>query len=377
MGLTLFSILPEVKKQLSQAPFIIELLNRLAFADQQKRLRHEIVQNGFKDILFNFAQEFSLSKSITLTKKARPSSGGCSIYGLGNRNQKNDLELEPTHTVSAYELAQLIGHCLTVGDSESEEKILSTIQGEVETFERVSLGLLMLPFLLTLTHVLRSHGVWVSNPRYREFYTKIVGICVDRCVENRPSAPSDWKRRQVSCTCYDCQWLNAFLEDPRAKTNSFCAAEKRRKHLESQLYSRGAITTVDRSHGTPYTLIITKNDGDYQTDLRDWERNREAAASNIESLGFDNLRQIFIATSGLEIIKQLSGESTSKQSQRPALAALPQGSWPTSAFPEHGGGVQPWPAGRKLPPLDASGSGENKNNAKGTNTGAPEIIDLT
>ncbi|KAN0085370.1 hypothetical protein V8E54_001837 [Elaphomyces granulatus] len=74
----------------------------------------------------------------------------------------------------------------------------------------------------------------------------------------QPKEPTDWERTlTINCGCEDCHSLRRYVEDKSDKFWDFRLAERRRKHVESQLDSTFHKVTIIKS-GTPHILRVEK-----------------------------------------------------------------------------------------------------------------------
>jgi hypothetical protein len=95
-----------------------------------------------------------------------------------------------------------------------------------------------------------------------------------------PQPPADFRRdAAVRCGCAECRELKQFLENPGEAEHRFSRREERRKHLEQEIRRHGCDLDLktDR-HGSPQTLVCTKNTASYQARLKKYHQHREHLA---------------------------------------------------------------------------------------------------
>jgi hypothetical protein len=95
-------------------------------------------------------------------------------------------------------------------------------------------------------------------------------------------APTDWSRASaLSCRCPHCRELASYLADPERKTWAFKAAEAKRKHVEATIrHARCDLDLRTDRHGSPHSLVCTKNQASYERR----KRQRKADLENLAAL---------------------------------------------------------------------------------------------
>jgi hypothetical protein len=94
-------------------------------------------------------------------------------------------------------------------------------------------------------------------------------------------APRNWAREnQLKCQCADCHELAKFLINSDQEQWQFKAAQDRRSHLE-QIVRRSScdLDLVTLRHGSPHTLLATKNRASYERRARQRREDLEHAAA--------------------------------------------------------------------------------------------------
>lgn len=107
----------------------------------------------------------------------------------------------------------------------------------------------------------------------------VIGTYLTNYVKKEPQRPADWRRTMsISCYCNDCSLLLQFVYDRHQRVGNFCMAEKRRKHLKSQLDDTFRTTTI--CAGSPYTLRVEKTNKQYDAALQAWKRESPPRSRN-------------------------------------------------------------------------------------------------
>lgn len=141
----------------------------------------------------------------------------------------------------------------------------------------------------------------------------------DKCYLSRGfySHPTEWY------DCKECTALNDFLAAPDRSEWRYRAAEPGRKHLDRRLHKLDCNSFTEKSQGTPYVLVIRKNDKSYRDALQHWERRCAGARSEFEGIGEKKLK-LFLGEEYDGIKEQLSEVTNgqTKSSDRQPLGTL-------------------------------------------------------
>lgn len=96
-------------------------------------------------------------------------------------------------------------------------------------------------------------------------------------------APRDWARTNpIKCTCGDCRGLGAFLVASNQRQWRLKAIQDRRTHVEESVHR--AVCDLDLTterHGSPHTLVATKNQASYERRAKQRRQDLE----NVSALG--------------------------------------------------------------------------------------------
>jgi hypothetical protein len=96
-----------------------------------------------------------------------------------------------------------------------------------------------------------------------------------------PQAPADFRRTAaLTCKCQYCNELKQFLEDPRESVHRFRLRQDLRSHLENSIrQDQCDVDCQTDRHGSPHTLVCTKNTASYQAKLRTYQQDQEHLAT--------------------------------------------------------------------------------------------------
>ena len=107
-------------------------------------------------------------------------------------------------------------------------------------------------------------GLWqrtaAVNTSLQHLWTSAAEFVLRRS-EAPPQPPSDWRLDvELSCSCPDCQELQAFARDPAERVHRFRIKKERRRHLHNMIDRH----RLDMNHetervGSPQTLVCTKD----------------------------------------------------------------------------------------------------------------------
>ncbi len=99
-----------------------------------------------------------------------------------------------------------------------------------------------------------------------------------------PAEPRDWAiPADLGCARDDCAHLEALCSDPLARVSRFPLRKERRKHLHRQIDGhRLDLFHVTERHGSPYTLVCTKNRASHDRRRAEYAEDVGWIASMIE-----------------------------------------------------------------------------------------------
>lgn len=158
--------------------------------------------------------------------------------------------------------------------------------------------------LRPLTIGLSTHHV-EPLPSVQKLFKK----CLRRICETAPKEPPTslhgWAHRRRGCStgsknvCKDCKEMDKFLASTTDQVWKFAAGEHRRKHISSRLCS-SMYTLATIKEGSPYTLVVRKNEPEEDRVQREYSAKMEHINSILEPLRID-------------YVKELLGEATYKE----------------------------------------------------------------
>ena len=284
---TFLSILPLVKQHLSTDTSIsVAFLESLFDAGDEGKVRKEVVSNVFRDILCNVIPYLKIEFNDTLSKRMRPMNGIRSIY---EPQLKSDDSSSSTF-VAGNDVAMLVGCCTALHLDEEVDQILARVRGEAAAVGTSAFQVFLLPFLKSLVDVMQRHKIPYTQSRYQVCFQRLLELYVQRYIGAEPPAPQEWAKPRRGCGCTDCQELDRFLVDPNRTVGRFSVAEKRRRHIVSQIGNTCENETERK--GLPYTLVVTKNEHTWKEALKAWQQRCDEAARNIQDIGLPALKDL-------------------------------------------------------------------------------------
>ncbi|KAI0118550.1 hypothetical protein F4776DRAFT_634580 [Hypoxylon sp. NC0597] len=147
-------------------------------------------------------------------------------------------------------------------------------------------------FLESLIVVLRKHQV-PPLVSVKDMYITLLRTMLVADPPKRPTTPRGFTHKPRKCgePCQDCNELNTFLKDSKARTHVFRMAEKRRRHLECLLPPQFFQCDTDKSR-TPYGLVVTKLGKESQKDMQDYKDKLAAFEARVRGLRCEELKSL-------------------------------------------------------------------------------------
>ena len=304
--------------------FVMNFLICLGDAEVNKNMKKNVALNIFRDVAFNLVPEFRLEGVHKSTKRCKSAAAGSRSYLKYTAPPPPDPTADGD--LSGKELCLLIRYCMYFNMPDETNQLLSKLDCEVQDIEVEAFDLLM-PLLQKLPDILNAHSIPWTVPFYQNFYRSVLSQYLHRFVRPPPRAPTDWVRNTVqNCVCQDCNAVNRFLRDPTQSVGRFPLANNRRAHIHQKLDAYTTCTHQTSRVGSPFTLVVTKNQSQYQLDEAAWKLRFEKAMGNIRSISAE-ARQILLG----EDMKQPRLESPFVKAAlkgRLPLAAVQQGHEP-------------------------------------------------
>ena len=194
--------------------------------------------------------------------------------------------------MSPQALTTLLQHCKKLELFESAAQLLLPLEHIAARPGMIDHTNLLIPVLESLPSEV------VENPTNLQHYQRLFQVVLLSYMRDyikvKPSKRDDWTREKRqsynNCSCLNCSELDGFLASPMKSEWRYKAAERERKHIDRQLYSIDCSPSVDKSKGTPFTLVVTKNNDSYENELGDWQQRCSLAQSTFDCLGHEKLK---------------------------------------------------------------------------------------
>ncbi|KAK4695494.1 hypothetical protein P7C71_g2268, partial [Lecanoromycetidae sp. Uapishka_2] len=319
-------VFPFVKKYASNVDFTVAFLTGLARAGEADKLRHELVQNLFKDILGDVIPGFDHRYREINREQPRNEFAKRRRFDYDNYSFETAEDQTPRSS-TAENLAALFHHSRKMGllheiDKLADKIISQAPNANVLTFEKV-----FLPLLKQLPSPVEEKFEIASSHSYQRLFRTVLLSYINIYVKPAPQKPTVWERQPRGCGlyCEDYVSLDAFLRNPARAQAYFSVNGIRRDHIEKRLKQSYCISET-RKDRSPYTLVVTKTEMEWGNAIKDWNQRCGVALKAIEQIGSEKLRGLFGEgwedAVGLGGIKGYGGEESS--ARRP-LGDLAQG----------------------------------------------------
>ncbi|KAI4248017.1 MAG: hypothetical protein L6R42_009412, partial [Xanthoria sp. 1 TBL-2021] len=262
-----------------------------------------------RDIITVLAQEMSdhcASKSAkeSKTDHFQPRTTGISAYSMHTASETSyDSDLYKT-TMSWKAIIKLFCLCEMLEIVDCVPLLTQPLIQIAHASGMKEFSQFLIPLLKSLASELPEVSDSLSH--YQNLFQQVLHYYIKDHVGEKPSPPENLVRDGNRDKCYvsrnfyinptewydckECTALNDFLAAPDRSEWRYRAAEPGRKHLDRRLHKLDCISFTDKSQGTPYTLIIRKDDKSYRDALQHWERRCAGARSEFEGIGEEKLR---------------------------------------------------------------------------------------
>ena len=311
-------ILPLVKKHTSNADFILSFLTALFRAGEAEKLRVEVVQNVFKDILADMIPELDLNYRGPLDSGLSQAE-----FEYNKRRRLGYYHHQATHiaaeddsrVMTADKLAKLFLQCEKLGSSHEIDQLADKIGSQAPTANTITFERLLLPLLEQLPPVIEQGPSCTSTSSYAKIFRAVIQSYFNIYVQSPPPKPTGFERQPRGCgpNCEDCVSLDAFLKDAKKPTAHFAVKTQRREHLEQRLRA-STCTTETMKNRTPYTLVVTKRGMEWENAMKEWDKRCGSAITKVEEIGVEKVRGLlgneWENVVGLRGIKAGGGEKT-------------------------------------------------------------------
>ena len=287
-------ILPLVKKHTSNVDLILSFLTALFQAGEAEKLRVEVVQNVFRDILADVIPD------LDLHHRDSPNSGRPQVPSEHNKRRR--LGYYDNHAIkvateddskvmTANKLATLFLQCEKLGFSHEIDQLADKIGSYAPNAIAISFEDLLLPLLKQLPPVVNQGSNGLSTTSYTNVFRTVIQSYITTYVQSPPPKPTGFERQPRGCGshCEDCVSLDAFLKDAKKPTAHFAVKAQRREHLEQRL-RQSTCSTETMKNGTPYTLVVKKRGMEWENAMKEWEKRCGVANKKVEEIGLEKLR---------------------------------------------------------------------------------------
>ncbi|MCJ1447498.1 MAG: hypothetical protein MMC23_008009 [Stictis urceolatum] len=252
------SILPLVKKHMTNTGFIMAFVNRIGKAEQEGELQAEVASNVFRDIFFNFASDFK----VECQDEESIGSGG-----WGYTAKKNQYDTLLSTLAEGQSLGLLVDYALHFRSYDKVGEILHEMNSYPRGVTVLTMKKPIIPFLKSFSHTLVKHSILGSEEKddrqkkalpLELFEKSLQGIPQDLLLKLYAPAPT--------------ASLNRFLRDPTKQVGRFPMGKGRRAHLHQGLNTCTKCRHTTERSGNPQTLVVTKTNDEYTKDDTEWRK---------------------------------------------------------------------------------------------------------
>ena len=279
------SVLPFVKRHVSNTTFSITFLVLLHDAEREGSVQNGISKNIYRDVLADMLPTFKLEFHMPPAKRSREYS--FRPPGYVNRPLPPQLSLMDGGSIAA-----LIDSCRSMGLTEERDALMSHLMTSSRTADVSAFHSVLVPTLTKLITMSQEASSSLQEPALRLLFRGVLKNYIQRYVGVEPSKPRDWAVRPRGCGCGDCGDLDAFLVSPKEMVGRFRLGKGRRQHLHGRLNSARGITHETERHGNPQTLVVSKTLNGWQHSHSEWAERNANAKKSFEAMGTANLREI-------------------------------------------------------------------------------------
>ena len=287
-------MIPICKMVIGNMDFLASIISGLCIETDKDRLSLSTVQRFAAEVIELLGQEMCNHCASRGTKEPK-----CSDFQPPEKSSYPAIyRTEYKKPMSPQALTTLLRYCKKLELFESAAQLLLPLEHIAARAGMIDHTNLLLPVLKSLPSEV------VEDPTNLQYYQRLFQVVLLSYMRDyikvKPSKPENWTREKRqskfsytsydNCSCLTCSELDDFVASPVKSEWRYKAAEHKRKHIDRQLYSIDCSTYVDRSQGTPFTLVVTKNNKSYDRELRDWQQRCSLAQSSFDSLGHEKLK---------------------------------------------------------------------------------------
>ncbi|KAK3368820.1 hypothetical protein B0T24DRAFT_533126 [Lasiosphaeria ovina] len=335
-------LIPAIEKRATLTPFALAaLLKCISFTERgaDQMPVHTAVLELCKPLLKSVIDSMDVgtlrskngvAQTATATKVQRY--GYYQTYGHG-REEPQALEF----FISPSLLAECVSRCILLDWDESSMLLCRRVVDRAGLIPVPEFRHLWIPFIHRLMSTLDENRVPLLTPCYQEVACAILELYLDVAVGKEPSGEVNYRQSPINpnCYCTDCPAMDRFLASNQREWQ-FPAAEKRRRHIQSVLESRGAGCSFKTlRYGSPHTLVVTKNIDSGARAKREWTDRFAQAWDDITKFDQEKLKMLLGAQyERITSMRHLRfpGTGTAAQAQQ-TIAARPRQAGRTAAQP--------------------------------------------
>lgn len=265
-------IAPYVEGKLENTSFVMTFLFSLFGLRESSQIPASIVDEVYSRILSKMVTRFDL---------------GCPEQRLPLFDYRSGHSIDRgSHALSSSVLMQTLQQCEVLSLNSQVGSLLLRIQDSALKARKEAFESLLLPYVtLLLAHLRKGAAFSLAGNECREHVSMILQAYIIRFVRPQPKRPLDWSLSptKVKCKCHDCLELKAFIRDGNRQMCQFRMIQRRRTHLEKQLFSKDFQYETVRS-SMPHILVITKVHAVYQQEHSEWQTRFKRAQKCIQQL---------------------------------------------------------------------------------------------
>ncbi|KAL8979745.1 MAG: hypothetical protein Q9205_005000 [Flavoplaca limonia] len=274
-------VLPICKLAIRSMDFVTDTVLNLAQDIDDNRLSHSTMQELIRDIVIALAQEISQhcgSKSMkdSKTDHFQPGKIEVSTYALHTASAVSyNPDLYKTQ-MSWKAITKLLCLCEKLGTMNCVPVLIRPLIEIAHAPGKIDLTEFLMPLISSLAQELPE--ILASPSHYHNLFQQVIYHYILDRVGQKPAPPQSLVRGGNKDKCYASGGFRS--------NSSECSY-------------------TDKSHGTPYTLVVSKTDRSYREALNAWERRCAKAKSHIEGIGREKLK-MFQGEQYDKIMEQLS-----------------------------------------------------------------------
>ncbi|KAG6001850.1 hypothetical protein E4U21_003778 [Claviceps maximensis] len=235
----------------------------------------------------NFAQMYGLAK----VQNALPAKVN---RAPSQREQARKRDAQTA--ISPEVLADFVSSIIQ-SSTEAEDLVksfVSKLAGSARQLAADEFHALWLPFLHALLPVLKTNQIPLDTPYCQELFSALLESYIDGYVGRQPARDKKLARdRATSCSCKDCESLNAFLASPTREVGYFAVSKYRRMHLHQQL-EKGQVDCTHETErsGSPQTLVVAKTFWHVEKQRLDWAQRLMVSREQMRTFEEEDLLQV-------------------------------------------------------------------------------------